>query len=239
MSEHEALDSFLDKWRARWPEWAVAQVFVPAPRRGNLVAFSSLVQELTDAAWGGSDRRPGEAKLGWWMEELQGWTRGARRHPLGQVLQRQPAPWLDLAKALPGLLESRERPLDAAQAQVQLEEVAKAVAAIDAVLYPAGAAPADVVTETAVQAALTSLLHQRLAHHAGDALPLQFLAHGEVGAATVWARELASRRLPGSEVPRPRRLLAGLALARLRRGDAARPLSAPSALLAAWRAARG
>jgi len=239
MSEHEALDSFLDKWRARWPEWAVAQVFVPVPQRQGLLALSSLVQELTDAAWGGSDRRPGEAKLGWWMEELQGWTRGARRHPLGQLLQRQPAPWLDLAKALPGLLESRERPLDAVQAQAQLDEVAKAVAAIDAVLYPAGATAADVVTETTVQAALTSLLHQRLAHHPGDAIPLQFLAHGETDAASAWAHELAGRRLPGREVPRPRRLLAGLALARLRRADAAQPLSAPSALLTAWRAARG
>lgn len=238
MSESEALDSFFDKWRARWPEWAVAQVFVPVSLRDTVLAFAVLVQELTDAAWGGSDRRPGEAKLGWWVEELQGWSRGARRHPLGQVLQRQPAGWLALAQALPGLLESRERPLDAGQAQAQLDAFAKAIAAIDAVLYPAGASPADVVTETAVQAALTTLVHLRLAHHGAEAVPLQFLAQGEAGAAAAWTRELAGRRPPGREVSRARRILAGLALARLRRGDAARPLAVPSALFTAWRAAQ-
>ena len=29
MSDHDALQGFLDKWRAQWPEWAVAEVFVP------------------------------------------------------------------------------------------------------------------------------------------------------------------------------------------------------------------
>ena len=33
MSGREALQASLDKWRARWPEWAMAEVFVPAPQR--------------------------------------------------------------------------------------------------------------------------------------------------------------------------------------------------------------
>ena len=46
----DASQSFIDKWRARWPEWAVAQVFVPATQRPTALAWASLLQELTDAA---------------------------------------------------------------------------------------------------------------------------------------------------------------------------------------------
>lgn len=90
--QEQALQDFAGKWRARWPEWSVAEVFVPRAQRGVAVAWAALQQELTDAAWGGTDALPGEAKLGWWMEELQGWRQGRRRHPLGLALQRQDAP---------------------------------------------------------------------------------------------------------------------------------------------------
>ena len=33
MGEHEALQGFLDKWRSQWPEWRVAESFVPGPQR--------------------------------------------------------------------------------------------------------------------------------------------------------------------------------------------------------------
>ena len=71
---------FVAKWRARWPEWAIAEVFVPPSRREIAQAWMTLLQELGDAAWGGADVRPGEAKLTWWAEELLGWSRGARPH---------------------------------------------------------------------------------------------------------------------------------------------------------------
>src|SRR5688572_15525503 len=115
-NEPEALGNFTDKWRARWPEWSVAEVFVPGDQRETVLAWMSLLQELTDAAWGGSDPRPGEAKLGWWLEELQGWSRGIRRHPLGQVVQKLPVPWPRLAGSLPQLRDSRERPVDRQEA---------------------------------------------------------------------------------------------------------------------------
>ena len=150
-----APDSFIDKWLARWPEWAVAQVFVPPAQRRTLLAWAALQQELTDAAWGGQDARPGEAKLGWWQEELLGWSRGLRRHPLGSVLQGQIEDWQILANVLPALRDSRERPADAAEAFAQVEVVARAFAGIDAALeaellpglrlgeVPAGAQRAD------------------------------------------------------------------------------------------------
>ena len=103
MSDVDALQAFLAKWRARWPEWAVAEVFVPAAQRERAQAWFALRDELGDAAWGGQDPLPGDAKLGWWAEELDGWSRGARRHPLGLALQRVQAPWDNLAACLPAL----------------------------------------------------------------------------------------------------------------------------------------
>src|SRR5690606_14891514 len=83
VSDAASLEAFLDKWRARWPEWRIAEVFVPAPRRPATLAWLGLRQELADAAWGGADPRPGAAKLAWWSDELRGWASGRRRHPLG------------------------------------------------------------------------------------------------------------------------------------------------------------
>jgi hypothetical protein len=234
MNEQESIDSFVHKWRARWPEWHVAEVFVPHGQRAIALAWAALLQELTDAAWGGSDARPGEAKLGWWVEELQGWARGIRRHPLGLVLQKSAAPWPELAASLPALRNSRDRPVDASDAEAQLKPFIAAIAAIEAELFGERASSAG----EGAEAIATSLLHMRLAHHPGEAAPLQTLAEvGDNAAAITWARQLVAR---GSTqgATRPRRLWAGLALARLRRGEADRPVSAARALWVAWRAAR-
>ena len=229
--EREALGSFTDKWRARWPEWPVVEVFVPSNQRETVLAWMSLLQEFTDAAWGGSDPRPGEAKLGWWVEELQGWSRGIRRHPLGQVLQKLHAPWSQLAGALPQLRDSRERPVDPEEAYAQLQAFASAMDGIEQALFGGNT--------SAVDTAATSLLHMRLAHHPADAVPLQVLAQAGEGAAIgEWTRQLAAHN-PERTATRPRRLLAGLAQARLRRGEAVQPVPALAALWAAWRAARG
>src|SRR5690606_34599069 len=123
-----------DKWRARWPEWQVAEVFLPAATRARLLAWFALRQELVDAAWAGADPRPGEAKLAWWAEELQGWSQGRRRHPLGIALQSLGAPWERLAAALPVLAAARDRAVDLAEARDALPAFAAVVAEIDTVL---------------------------------------------------------------------------------------------------------
>ncbi|SFK72991.1 squalene/phytoene synthase family protein [Lysobacter sp. cf310] len=230
----DALASFIGKWRARWPEWALAETFVPAAQRETALAWAALQQELADAAWGGRDARPGELKLGWWLEELQGWSQGRRRHPLGQALQRLPAPWAALAAALPSLLETRERPLDRADATTQLNTYAAALAAVDAALFGAAVATGDAAVASA------GLLHARLAHEGESAVPLGVLARaGEAAAVEAWAEELRRHWPTEPAATRPRRLWAALALGRLRAGDAARPLSPWRALLSAWRGARG
>lgn len=257
-----APDSFIEKWMARWPEWAVVQVFIPQSQRRTWLAWAALQQELSDAAWGGADPRPGEAKLGWWQEELRGWSRGLRRHPLGAILQAQPGDWLGLASALPALRDSRERPLDAAEALRQVSMMAEVSARIDAVLEPAGIAGQAPVMHHGAAIGLVSqqLLHARLVVAGEAAVPLQELARaGQEDVVRLWARQvptLASQRDGqvraaaeeagprstaagvSTAAPRFRRVTAALARQRLQQGDVARPLPAWRALVAAWQGAR-
>lgn len=235
-TEATALASFTDKWRARWPEWGVAEAFVPQAQRATALAWAALLQELTDAAWGGSDARPGDAKLAWWIEELQGWVKGGRRHPLGTTLQRLSAPWVQLAATLPSLRDSRERPVDIGDAQSRLAAFAGAIAAIESSLF-AGHEP---VRSDETRQIVASLLHARLGHHPGDAVPLRVLAQaGEGDAASLWAAEVLRQWPAAASAIRSRRLWSALARARLQRGDAAQPLSSSRTLWVAWRAARG
>jgi hypothetical protein len=256
-----APDSFIDKWLTRWPEWAVAQVFVPQAQRRVLLAWAALQQELTDAAWGGQDARPGEAKLGWWQEELQGWSRGLRRHPLGAVLQGQAGDWLVLANVLPALRESRERPADAVAALAQIEPVARAFARVDAAIEASMAGEALRAGHGAMgnPTVIHQLLHARLLASGEAAVPLQELARaGQGDAAALWAQRVpqlpfvpqgrrdtvppdSGRESPVvslADIPRFRRVTAALARQRLEYGDVARPLPAWRALLTAWLAAR-
>lgn len=107
MSDREALAATLEGWRARWPEWQVAENFIAAETRDIAAAWFMLVGELAAAAWGSSDPTPGLAKLGWWQEELRGWAKGLRRHPLGLALQKQAVEWSDFADSL-GVLRDRD-----------------------------------------------------------------------------------------------------------------------------------
>jgi hypothetical protein len=125
------VEDFLAKWRGRWPEWRIAQTFVDPAQRLRAEAWFALLQEFTDAAWSGGDPTPGIAKLGWWQEELRGWAKGARRHPLGLVLHKIPAPWPSLAiglSAMPGVRE-RLHAVDATSldATITLDALAEAL----------------------------------------------------------------------------------------------------------------
>ncbi|MDQ3057459.1 MAG: phytoene/squalene synthase family protein [Pseudomonadota bacterium] len=222
----EALDGFIAKWRARWPEWSIAEVFVPASQRGIVLAWFSLLQELTDAAWRGDDPAPGLAKLAWWQEELQGWSQGRRRHPLGVVLQSHPVPWMTLANALPELRDSRTLPHGIDQAFFGLRSFAEAAAMIEAVLFQDGhtqdgsgqgehASPAS----NSVAATLM-VMHPSVAGNADDAPRAALLSQ--------WSEPRG---------PRARRIMATLARARLARRTS-QPLPQWRALWLAWRAAR-
>ncbi|KIQ96729.1 squalene/phytoene synthase family protein [Lysobacter sp. A03] len=228
-----ALADFLAKWRGRWPEWNIAEAFVPADQRDVALAWATLQQELVDAAWGGSDPIPGKAKLGWWQEELSGWTRGARRHPLATVLQAFPAPWQLLANALPALADARERPASVAAAFDTLEPFATAVAQVDNALFDTRSVAGD------GRVVAANLLHWRMAHEGDGGVPLDMLARAADGhPVAVWAAELGRQwpmERPGSRV---RRIWAALARKRLAAGAATAPLPAVQTLWIAWRSAR-
>ena len=227
MSDHDALQGFLDKWRARWPEWRVAEAFVPMPERERAAAWLSLRDELGQAAWGGEDPRPGDAKLAWWAEELDGWARGARRHPLGLALQKVAAPWPGLAACLPALRASRERPAGLDAARFALEPYAEALTGVAQHLFESTApAPARNV--------VVSLLAERLLRGPVEATPL-----GDLDVRG-WARGLLAHWPPPGDGTRPGRLHAAIVRGRLSRfaDGKSPPMPAISVALAAWRAAR-
>lgn len=220
VQDTQALDSFLDKWRTRWPEWRVAEAFIPAAQRDRAVAWAVLLQEFEDAAWEGEQAAPGLAKLAWWQDELAGWAKGARRHPLGSLLQPVAAPWAALGQALNALPATREQPADAMRAG--LAPLARAIAGCERAL--AGNPPTDAHAPDA-QSALACLVGARV------------LRNGQGDAADALARQW-----PAPPVARAARLRAGLMRARLLRlvkGGAQTPLPAWRALLVSWQAARG
>lgn len=227
MSDREALHGFTDKWLAQWPEWPVAEVFVPAEQREVAKAWFSLRDELTEAAWGGEDSRPGEAKLGWWAEELDGWSRGAHRHPLGLVLQAKPVSWENLAACLPALRASRERPKDLDAALFSLEPYAEALSGVAQGLF-------DAQTPAPSRSVVISLLAERLLRHPDHATPL-----GDLDARG-WAAKLLQQWPPPGKGSCAGRIHAALVRGRLQRFAAGKPPVLPrlSALANAWRAAR-
>lgn len=237
----ESLSAFLGKWQARWPEWSVASVFVPPAQREVVAAWFSLRGELAEAAWGGGDPRPGEAKLAWWSEELQGWTQGRRRHPLGLALQRQSAPWASLAASLPALLSTRERAADALEAFSTLEPFAEGVAGVAASLFSDAASPAP------ARSVVVGLLGERVLAGGNAVVPLQVLAalpgdDAPHAAARAWARDLLDQWPPPHEGALAGRIHAALVRERLHRfaagGEPGRAAPPWRTLLSAWRAAR-
>lgn len=217
------LEDFLSKWRGRWPEWRIAQVFVPEPQRARADAWCALLQEWTEAAWAGDDATPGAAKLVWWQEELRGWSKGLRRHPLGRVLQKEATSWLAVASALDGCMAVREgvRQWRAPDALLPaLQPLAQALAEVEQALFGG-----DVAGDAQALLALHALWHRE------DA--------GTAAAARAWAAALADLR--GARAgTRPRRIhdaLVHARLTRVARGGEVAALPPLTALWRSWRAA--
>lgn len=233
MTDVAVVEAFIAKWRARWPEWNIARVFVPAAWRELADAWFALLQELTDAAWSGGDPTPGLAKLAWWQEELRGWSKRARRHPLGERLQPFPAPWDSLAISLMALQRGRACADDLQAALATVRPFAAAVAQCEAILFgPSGEATASIAI---------ALLGQRLLSDPEAAVPSRIPEHADASepSARAWATQLSA---DGWLVAtRPRRIHAALLRARLaqfaRTGEDM-PLMPWRTLLVAWRAAR-
>ncbi|MDH5834150.1 phytoene/squalene synthase family protein [Luteimonas kalidii] len=221
MTAPGSLDGFIDKWRARWPEWGIAEAFIARDQRPRAAAWFALLQELRDAAWAGSEPAPGLAKLAWWQEELRGWARGARRHPLGEALQRLDADWEALGRALAALPATRD-PDDLRADHGALRTWVGAVLACEADLF-GGVEPPPGTVDACVGA-----------HRVERAL-----ARGDLDAALRQQADLGH----AAALSRPRRLHQAVLRERLRlttAEDAGLRRVPPLRMLwAGWRAARG
>jgi phytoene/squalene synthetase len=223
-----ALDSFLDKWRSRWPEWEVAEPFVPEPRRKLALAWFALLQEFEDIMNIAGDPLPADAKLAWWQQELRDWSNQRSRHPLGRVLEPVRAPWAELAEALPAMQEARTPPASLEQAVQLLLPFAGAVAAVERALFERRS-PRDDARAIAVQ-----WLQARHAAAGPAARP------AGVGEAE-WRGQLLKAWPAKPAIAQPHRIWSRLARLRLQRERDGKPPFAPplSQLWHSWRAGSG
>jgi hypothetical protein len=235
MTTSSALDSFLDKWRTRWPEWSVAEPFIAESQRTLVVAWFALLQEFDDILNTAGDPLPADAKLAWWGEELRSWANQRSRHPLGRLLEPVRAPWAELAQALPDLIEARAVPVDAIQAQRALQAYGNAVAAVEAVMFNTPTR-GDAATPIVLQA-----LAQRLQEAGVGAVPRALLAQDDGNAPQRYAAHLLAQWPSRVAGPRPRRMYASLARTRLQAVAEGRVLQATPlrTLLRTWWAGRG
>ncbi len=222
-----ALDSFLEKWRARWPEWQIAETFVPASQRELAVAWFALLQEFEDAMNVQGETLPADAKLAWWGEELRDWSRQRSRHPLGRVLEPHAAPWFALGEVLPVLQQLRATPASGASAFATVAPLAQAIASIEKSLFGVEAAEADLIA--------SHWLALRL-FGAGD------IAAPKDGDEAAWSRQLLQKWPQNTAAGVPRKIHSALLRERLRRlrpgTQGIAPASLPRVLWLAWRAAR-
>jgi hypothetical protein len=241
MTTPTALDSFLDKWRSRWPEWQVAEVFVPEADRARALAWFTLLQEFDDILNIAGDPLPADAKLGWWGTELRDWAGHRSRHPLGRLLEPVAAPWSLLADALPALIDARERPADGAAALAVLAGYADAVVAVESTVLGGppplpGAVAAQVLATRLAEAGLQAVPQARQPATAEATAAREHAQHE-------WAGELLAAWPVRAGGAPARRMWAAFARQRLGQFAAGRlpqPARQPLRLLwQAWRAARG
>ncbi|QBG88474.1 phytoene synthase [Xanthomonas oryzae] len=227
MSQSSALDSFLDKWRTRWPEWSVAEPFIPQLQRPLAAAWFALLQEWEDIMNIAGDPLPADAKLAWWQQELRDWSNQRSRHPLGRVLEPVRAPWAVLADTLPAMQAARVQPQSLQQALGTLHAFAEAVVAVEAVLF-ARTQPGD----AAAVAVQWLDARQRVA---GDSA-----APGGVATAA-WRIQLLQAWPRKVALARPHRVWSRLARLRLQRALSGRTAYPPplQQLWHSWRAASG
>lgn len=228
MSHSSALDSFLDKWRSRWPEWSVAEPFVPEPQRRLALAWFALLQEFEDIMNIDGDPLPADAKLAWWQQELHDWDGQRSRHPLGRVLEPMRAPWASLAQTLPLMQALREPPASLEQALAQLAPFAGAVAAVERVVFGRRAGRDD------ARAIAVQWLQARSAVGGTAGRPAGIEAAAwRAALLRAWPRKAA--------IAQPHRIWSRLARLRLQREQAGKPVYAPplQQLWHSWRAASG
>ncbi len=240
----DALHAFAAGWRARFPEWTLAERFLAEQRRRGVLARCVLWQELADAAWSGDDPRPGQAKLAWWQQELATWDSGHGRHPLAAtVLDGTPdaAPrWSALAVALPAWPALRERPRDGAERDALLLPAASAFAVIESARLTQAplrrpAPPGSAGSDACIGHALRRLQRLHALARGSAAMPLAEGRADDPVALRRWQHALAARPANTVAADAGAALQGALLARRLRAAGRSADLRWP---FTCWRAAR-
>lgn len=126
----------LQKWRDRWPQWAIAEVFIAPAQRLTAQAWFSLLMEWEDLLNQSSEQLIIAAKLQWWQHELAQWSTQRSSHPIAPLLMGLDAPWQLLAEPLSDLAALASVPPTLAQAEASLARVLDAMVAVEMRLFP-------------------------------------------------------------------------------------------------------
>lgn len=99
-------ESYVADWFAREPGSEIGQRFCPPAQRRRFALWGALLEQLEQARFDIAEPGVAQAKLGWWLEDLQHGAAGHARHPLGHAFFAEgagrdvaPARWTALARA--------------------------------------------------------------------------------------------------------------------------------------------
>lgn len=203
----ETLHSFAGKWIAAEPELGLALSFLDPSQRAAQAAYACLQREISHAALAIRESDVANAKLGWWLEELQRSKAGEPRHPLTEVLCEWPgfadvsaATWQGIVLAAVELRE-RESAADLATMLAASQPLMQGFAEVEARLF--GAIDIAATAQIAAHAqALRELSAISLTLETGHLpLPLDLLARHQLNRDGVsvdsTARRLALRGQAG------------------------------------------
>ena len=126
----------LQKWRDRWPQWAIADVFIAPAQRLTAQAWFSVLMEWEDLLNQPSEQPIIAIKLDWWQHELAQWATQRSSHPIAPLLMGLDAPWQLLAETLSDLTALASVPSTLAQAEASLARVLDAMVAVEMRLFP-------------------------------------------------------------------------------------------------------
>jgi hypothetical protein len=135
-------DSYVADWFARDPGSEIGQRFCPPAQRRVFALWGALLEQLEQARFDIAEPGVAQAKLGWWLEDLQHGAAGHARHPLGHAFFAEaaagavaPARWVALARASAAHGDSGVVPSRVEDLLDVDREWAEAVAAIESDLF--------------------------------------------------------------------------------------------------------
>jgi hypothetical protein len=203
-------DSHVAEWFATDPLHEIGQRFCPPAQRRLYALWGALLEQLERARFDLVEPGVAEAKLGWWLEDLQRGAAGHSRHPLGHAFFAEtaklravaPVRWVDLARAALAPRAGDALPVRTGDWLGRDAAWARAVAAIESELFDKPSPPDAVAVSQHLRQWPSSRAPspgwqwplQLLARH--QACPEDFASQPPAAPARAVARDLAAELLP-------------------------------------------